>query len=118
MEGKKQFRYVNPKNAVSANYMCNNLTRSDNFVALVKNSFQNNKIIIYELSELENEGLHGDLITHETIEWSAKEKECTHLNYLYIMESWYLVVGCLGYMEVYNEDGSKRYYSGNISNFG
>ena len=119
MEGqKKNYRYVNIKNGLSANYLCNNLTKSDNFVALAKNSFTKNKIIIYKLKELENESLPGDAISHETIEWDHKVQECVHINYVLINESWYLVVGYLGYLDIYNEDGSRRYYSGNSSNFG
>ena len=51
----KSFRYINVKNGLSPNYLCNNLTRSDNYVAVVKNTFTTNKIVIYKMADLENE---------------------------------------------------------------
>ena len=53
-KGKQTFRYVNIKNGLSPNYMCNNMVKSDTFVAMVKNTFSKSKIVIYKLEDLEN----------------------------------------------------------------
>ena len=66
---------------------------------------------IFKISDLENESLHSDLIQSQNVEWDSKDKECTHINYLFINHKWYLIVGYIGEFEIYNEDGSKRYFS-------
>ena len=90
--------------------MPNNLARSDTFVAMVKNSFGSSKIVIYKIQEIENESLQSDLIQPILIEWEGKEKECTHINYVFMNDKWYLVLGFIGFCNVYCEDGSKKYY--------
>ena len=61
---EKKFYYeVNMKNGLSANYLTNNLTKSDTYIAIVKNSFIMSKVVIYKVNELENHNLHADLIT-------------------------------------------------------
>jgi len=86
-------------------------------VAIVKNAFLTSKVVIYKINELENQNLHSDLISQELIEWDSKEKECTHINYHYINQRWYLLVCFIGMIELYSEDGSKRYFAGTSSDF-
>lgn len=43
------------------------------------------------------------------IEWESKEKDLTHLNYVEVNGTWYLVAGFVGLLEVYSEDGQKIY---------
>ena len=45
-----------------------------------------------------------------TIEWEPKDKELTHLNYVFINKRWYMIVCYVGIIEVYNEIGTKRYF--------
>ena len=51
------------------------------------------------------------------IEWESKEKECTHIKYVYINERWYLLACFLGVFELYCEDGSKKYFQGKVSGY-
>ena len=86
------------------------MTRSDTFVAMVKNTFKQSKVVIYKIEDLENESLDPDLIEVKSIDWPCKDKECVHINYLYVNQKWYLLAGFVGSMEIYNEDGTKRYF--------
>ena len=110
---KKNFRYINLKHGLSPNYLLNNLTKSDDHVAIVKNAFGTSKICVYKLKDLENE-MGGEALC-KTIEWDSKDKECTHIAYHYVNNTWYLVAGYVGIIEFYSEDGSKRYFQGNSS---
>ena len=51
------------------------------------------------------------------IEWESKDKECTYINYIYINSRWYLLVCFVGSYEIYCEDGSKKYFTGNSTDF-
>ena len=102
---------VHLKNGQSASYINNNLVKSDTFIAFVKNGFSRSMVQIFKISDLENDSLHSDLIQSQNVEWESKDKECTHINYLFINFKWYLLVGYIGEFEIYNEDGSKRYFS-------
>jgi hypothetical protein len=51
---KKFYREVHMKNGLSANYLTNNLTKSDTYIAIVKNAFIMSKVIIYKINEVEN----------------------------------------------------------------
>lgn len=101
---------VNLKGGCSPSYMTNNLAKSDTYIAFVKNTFSKPMVSIYKLCDLENESLQPELIKFQYVEWDAKQ-ECCHINYLYINQKWYLVIGFVGYVELYNEDGSKRYFT-------
>mmetsp|Transcript_17454 Transcript_17454/g.29374 ORF Transcript_17454/g.29374 Transcript_17454/m.29374 type:complete len:106 (-) Transcript_17454:802-1119(-) len=98
------------KNAVSPSYLLNNLVKSEKYAAYAKNGYMVSKVCVYRISDLLDSKLSSDQFTqHSQIEWESKKKECTHLNYLKFNGLWYLVVGYLGFLEVYSEDGSKRY---------
>lgn len=114
---KYQFRYVNIRSGCSPSHICGNFVRSDTYVATCKNSVKTSKIILYNLVELETVGLQSDQITQKFIEWNAQEKECTHINYLKIGKAWYLILGFVGHFEVFNEDGSKKYFTTTSSDF-
>ena len=60
---KIAYRQVTPKNNLSASYITNNLTKSDNYIAFIRNAFIMSKIVIYKIGELENQNLVGDLIS-------------------------------------------------------
>ena len=51
---KIAYRQVIPKNNLSPSYVTNNLTKSDNYIAFIRNAFIMSKIVIYKVSELEN----------------------------------------------------------------
>jgi len=55
--GKNLFRYIYLSNGYSPNYLCNNLSKTDNMVAFIKNDFGSSKIVIYKLSDFENEDI-------------------------------------------------------------
>jgi hypothetical protein len=101
---------VNLKGGASPSYITNNLVKSDTYVAFINNGFLKPMIQIYQLSDLENDGIQPELIKSKNIQWDPK-MECSHINYLYINQKWYLLVGYVGFIELYNEDGSKRYFS-------
>jgi len=62
--------------------MANNLTKTDFYIAFVKNGFLQSKILVYHLSDILNEKmLADDIKPAHIIEWESKEKECTHLSY-------------------------------------
>ena len=98
--------------------MCNNLVKSDTYIAFVRNAFIMSKVVIYKLNELENQNLHSDLISQQLIEWESKEKECTYINYIFINQRWYLLVCFVGSWELYCEDGSKKYFTGKSTDNG
>ena len=53
--GQKNFyRQVNIKNGHSPNYITNNLTKSDTYIAFIRNAFIMSKVVIYKVNELEN----------------------------------------------------------------
>jgi hypothetical protein len=113
------FRYINLNNGQSPSFLFNNLVKSDNYAAYIKSSFGTSKIVIYKVRDLENQSLPKEETSScNTIEWDAKLKECTHLNYLCLNQTWYLLLGFLGKFEVWSEDGSKNYFSGNLTDFG
>ena len=90
-------------------YLPNNLTRSDNYLASVKNGFSQIKINLYKLSDLENESL-SEVSSCKSIDFDPKEREeCVHLKYHQINGEWYLLVGFVGHLEVFNENGNLRY---------
>lgn len=60
---KNFYRQVNIKNGLSPNYLTNNLTKSDTYIAFIKNAFIMSKVVIYKVNELENQNLHSDLIS-------------------------------------------------------
>ena len=101
---------VNLKSGCSPSYLTNNLAKSDTYIAFVKNGFTKPMVSIYKLGDLENESLQADLIKSQYVEWDAKQ-ECVHVNYLYINQKWYLAIGYIGFVELYNEDGTKRYFT-------
>ena len=45
------------KGGHSASYMNNNMTKSDNYIAVVKNGSVKSRIVIYKIQEIENENL-------------------------------------------------------------
>ena len=54
---------MTPKNSLSPSYVTNNLTKSDNFIAFIRNAFIMSKIVIYKVGELENQNLVGELVS-------------------------------------------------------
>ena len=45
---------MNIKNSHSPNYITNNLTKSDTYIAFIHNAFIMGKVVIYKVDELEN----------------------------------------------------------------
>lgn len=73
--------------------------------------------MIYALDELNNYMISSDMITIKEVTWPASSKDCTHVSYLKLQESWYLLIGFTGSLEVYNEDGSKMLFNCFASNY-
>ena len=80
---KSSYKLIQLKNGMSHSYLCNNLTRSENYVAMVKNGFLNSKISIYNINELDNA---VQIECKDGITWDTNDnvKECTHINYCLI----------------------------------
>lgn len=57
MNNKSFYRMVNLKGGCSPSYLSNNLTKSDTYIAFVKNGFLRPMVSIYKLGDLENESL-------------------------------------------------------------
>ena len=113
------FRYININNGQSANFLFNNLVKSDRYAAMAKNSFGTSKVILYKVADLENEAIpKEELQACNSIDWESKDKECTHINYLCINNGWVLLLGFVGKFEIWSEDGTKNYFSGNLLDFG
>jgi hypothetical protein len=100
-------RYINFKSGSSPSYLKGNLVNSNDLVAFVKNTTAGGKVFFHKYGDLQNESLPSELLTPTTIEW--ENKECTHINMVKLGDTFYLVLGFVGYLQVYNEDGSKRY---------
>ena len=115
-QSNNYFRMITLKNGQSPSFLNNNLVKSDTYIAFVKNGFQRSMVQVYRTQDIENETLQQELIQAQSIEWDSKEKECTHVNYLFVNKKWYLLIGYVGELEIYNEDGSRRYFcSSNIN---
>jgi hypothetical protein len=93
------FIEVVPIKSTSASYFNGNLAVSSNFLAIAKNGFQSGRICIYSKHSFE-ENSRPEMI--EDVEWEAKTKECSHLNYVFVHEKWYLVIGFTGSLEIYS----------------
>lgn len=86
-DANKIYRLVQVKGGYSASYLANNMTRSDKYVAIIKNGSMKSRVVIYWVEDLENEALEPEHMRTKTIDWDttgAKAAECTHINYLSI----------------------------------
>ena len=57
---KHLFRYVNIRGGASPNHIYSNFTRSDNYIATIKNSVKLSKAILYKIQDIESVGLPSD----------------------------------------------------------
>ena len=106
------YRLVPLKSGFSPSYLSGNLVRSKNYVAFVKNGSLKSRVILYNVSDIEDQKMDPDAVKFKTIEWEAKSAECTHINYVCLNSSWYLLLCFIGSFEVYSEDGSQKLYKG------
>lgn len=59
----------------------------------------------------------GAIKPFDFLQWESSKKECVHINYLKNNKDWYLVVGYVGLLEIMSEDGQKRLFSLQSSDF-
>jgi hypothetical protein len=107
------YRFLQLKQGYSPSYLPNNLTKSENFLAYLKNTFTKSRVIIYKMQDLEDRSADVDEIAPISIIYESVDYELTHVNYLHLNSKYYLLVGYVGGFEIHSEDGSRKYFSGN-----
>ena len=74
------------------------------------------KISIMPLDKIMDPSHVEQVKLENEVTWESGEKDCTHISYQNLNNTWFLVVGYVGSFEVYSEDGKKRYIQHNFIN--